>query len=444
MPTKRDDLNGAEHDNKPTHKLEDLQVYKVDLVKRPATGDAFLAVRSADAGGEAVTTKKRRAMSVDQFRQQYRSVDDNSVTIAQRGDPVGKAPVERAVPDADASTEDKREAQKKRSEKYGIEALEDKGERLSYPSNFPTKESLYGDPVNLKFPHATADNEIDVGRATNARTRFKQFADTYEKEKSKKIVHTRIVEAELKAGASPGYDENDPLDKLLPQELVDKLEQGVERESNEDKEGDEMTKVILERMDKLTATVGVLVQRMTPEVMAPIPDQVTEPGAEPPVNPEPEATATPEPEVAPVVLKPEATATSEPEVAPVVPEPEATVPEVTPATTDAPAVETAAVERLNASLETVVSTMEGVARGMEATGSAVTAVGKRVSTLTESVTTLTQRMNSMERGMSTSNVQPVDDTEVESGTVERGADGEPVKKSVFRGVLFGGRQANQG
>jgi len=123
----------------------------------------------------------------------------------------------KAVPDADASNEEKRKAQSDRSEKWGIEALEGKGENLSFPSDFPTDENDYGDPVNLKFP--TEPKE----RAANARVRFKQFADTYEEEKSKKVVHERIVRAELKHGIEPSFDEDDPLDQLLPQDLKDRL-----------------------------------------------------------------------------------------------------------------------------------------------------------------------------------------------------------------------------
>lgn len=76
---------------------------------------------------------------------------------------------------------------------------------------------------NLKFPLGRSNNKLNLARANNARTRFKQFADTYTKTKSKKVVHNRIVKAQLAAGASPGFDENDPLDKLLDKSVKDKL-----------------------------------------------------------------------------------------------------------------------------------------------------------------------------------------------------------------------------
>jgi len=122
-----------------------------------------------------------------------------------------------AVPSKDASNEEKRNAQKARASKYGIEALDGKGENLSYPAGFPTKESLYGDPVNLKYPLESK------ARAANARVRFKQFADNYSKTSSKRIIHERIVRAEIAHGIEPKYNEDDALDRLLPASLVDQM-----------------------------------------------------------------------------------------------------------------------------------------------------------------------------------------------------------------------------
>jgi hypothetical protein len=209
------------NEEKAKYKLEDLNVFKVDIVSKPSTGDKFIVVRSEDENDQEV---------------------------------------ERQVPDKDASDDTKRKSQKKRSEKYEIEALEDKGENLSYPKNDPTKEALYGDPVNLKFPLGKDDNKINQKRANNARTRFKQFSDTYSKQKSKKIVHTRIIEAQLKAGSNPAFDPEDPLDKMLPKDTKDKMKQPVNREDLlNNNESEEM------QMSKLDATVERLesvVERM--------------------------------------------------------------------------------------------------------------------------------------------------------------------------------------
>ena len=51
----------------------------------------------------------------------------------------------KAVPDADASQEEKEQAREARSKKYGIEVLQS-GSALTYPSGFPTTETMYGDP----------------------------------------------------------------------------------------------------------------------------------------------------------------------------------------------------------------------------------------------------------------------------------------------------------
>lgn len=129
----------------------------------------------------------------------------------------------QAVPPGDASTERKREAQRARAKEYGIEALEGKGERLTFGTDMPRSLSDYADPVNLKFPL------VPEGRARNARARFKQFASTYTQTASKRIVHTRIVERLLQIGASPGFDPDDPLDKLLPARLRDRMQGGEKK-----------------------------------------------------------------------------------------------------------------------------------------------------------------------------------------------------------------------
>lgn len=140
---------------------------------------------------------------------------------AMVGTPKFGIETEKAVPPSDAPRDEKREAQRARAEKWGIEALEGKGENLSFPDGGPTDENDFGDPTNLKYPVHTVEN------ARNARVRFKQNADVYEKEKSKRIVHERIVRAELKFDVEPSFDPNDPLDALLPSDLKDRLSKRV-------------------------------------------------------------------------------------------------------------------------------------------------------------------------------------------------------------------------
>lgn len=142
---------------------------------------------------------------------------DVSAIVGARRDAAEAEPVARAVPDASASLEEKRAAQAARAKKWGIEALEGKGERLSFPADGPTTEEEYADPVNLKYMVNTE------ATAANARVRFKQNADVYEQEKSKAIIHERIIRAELKFGINPSFDPDDALDALLPQDLQDEL-----------------------------------------------------------------------------------------------------------------------------------------------------------------------------------------------------------------------------
>lgn len=149
----------------------------------------------------------------------------------------------KQVPPTDASTEDKREAQKVRAKEFGIEALEGKGERLAFPAGYPKDLKMYGDPVNLMYPLDPA------GRARNARARFKQFAgDGYKEDASKRIVHSRIIRRLLELGAKPSFDEDDPLDKLLPQDLQDKLQE--QEGAKDQKQARDVTLLPVEKADE--------------------------------------------------------------------------------------------------------------------------------------------------------------------------------------------------
>jgi len=129
-------------------------------------------------------------------------------------------------PKDDMSREELEAAREARSKEYGIEVLET-GSSLTYPSGYPTKLDDYGDPVNLKYPTDTKE------RAANARVRFKQNADAYQKDSSKKVVHERIVRAELKHGIEPGYDPEDPLDQMLPSDLKDQLTESTTKQGGQ-------------------------------------------------------------------------------------------------------------------------------------------------------------------------------------------------------------------
>lgn len=183
----------------------------------------FSSVESARQLRDAIVVRVR---SEDDFESgTLRREKITRDVTAMVGTPKVGSETEKVVPASDASRDEKREAQKARSEKWGIEALEGKGENLSFPAGGPTDENDYADPVNIKYPVHTVEN------ARNARVRFKQNADVYEKEKSKRIVHERIVRAELKLGIEPSFDPDDPLDALLPGDLKDQLSKRAKSES---------------------------------------------------------------------------------------------------------------------------------------------------------------------------------------------------------------------
>jgi hypothetical protein len=140
----------------------------------------------------------------------------------QRHHFVLKRDVAKAVPDQGATSEDKEAARAARSKQYGIQVLES-GSNLSYPADGPTRESLYADPVNLKYPLGYASNERDAGRIRNALARFKQNAATYTEDASRGRVYERIVRAALAEDIAVSYDPADPVDALLPADLKDRL-----------------------------------------------------------------------------------------------------------------------------------------------------------------------------------------------------------------------------
>jgi len=133
-----------------------------------------------------------------------------------------KIDAEKAVPAADAPAEDKRAAQETRSKKYGIEILSTNS-ALSYPADAPTTETLYGDPVNIKYPLGGTDNQPDAARVRNALARFKQNAAVYTEDAARGKVYARIVEQALALGIDVSYDPEDPVDALLPADLKDRL-----------------------------------------------------------------------------------------------------------------------------------------------------------------------------------------------------------------------------
>ena len=125
--------------------------------------------------------------------------------------------VVKSAPRDNMTREQLDKARKERSAKFKIEVSS--ASNLTYPSGYPRELKDYGDPVNLKFPTDSP------ARAANARVRFKQNADhIYDKEVSQKIVHNRIIEAELDHGITPEIKPGDRLDELLEKDLVERIE----------------------------------------------------------------------------------------------------------------------------------------------------------------------------------------------------------------------------
>lgn len=136
--------------------------------------------------------------------------------------------VEKVVPKKDADSDTKKKAQADRSKKYGIEILT-KNSSLSYPSDAPTTERLYGDPVNLKYPLAyDGDTKPDPARTRNAIARFKQNYKEYSKKSSQSRIYERIVRAAMAADIDVSYDPDNPVDSLLPGGMKTRLQKNAD------------------------------------------------------------------------------------------------------------------------------------------------------------------------------------------------------------------------
>lgn len=138
----------------------------------------------------------------------------------------------------DASVEERRAAKDRRSQEFGIEVVD--GTALTPRADGPvvTTDSdmdLYGDPVNFLYPLGVRGGRtLDRNRVAAARAAFKgargaSRGGPYEQESSRRVVHTRIVEAEFEVGIIPGLDPDDDLDALLPSELFERQEAGITR-----------------------------------------------------------------------------------------------------------------------------------------------------------------------------------------------------------------------
>ncbi len=172
-----------------------------------------------DGNGETSTDLEHNHKVVEFSVQQS---NDHSHTIEKTAAKKRDVCTKALKPTSDMTTEEKRKGQQERAKKYGIEPLDNNGERLAFPVAYPTDLEDYADPVNLKFPIDTK------GRAASARVDFKTFAISYEKDESRQIVHNRIVRGELKHGIVPSYDVDCELDKLLTSATLKMIDEAAE------------------------------------------------------------------------------------------------------------------------------------------------------------------------------------------------------------------------
>ena len=170
----------------------------------------------------------------------------------------------KQVPPADATPDAKREAQQKRAAEFGIQALESNA-NLSYPKGDPTQLSLYGDPVNLKYPLGREDNKRDRDRIASAVSYFRTNYKGYTEKASQVRVFSRIIEAGLAEGMEISYRDDHPVDKALPGTLKDRMkkndpEDGDDAESNGSEAGSSSSVSMDEWLEGAAAQVeGLLV-----------------------------------------------------------------------------------------------------------------------------------------------------------------------------------------
>lgn len=210
-------------------------IRRVELDENTENDEATLwaEVDWTPKGKQIVGEKEFRYLSAD-FHPNYQDNETQSFhgptllgagltnrPVVKRMEPVVQLSEYRLAlePSDDLSREELKSSQKERSDKFGVEIVESAA--LTFPNDFPQDLNLYGDPVNLKFPVDSVD------RARNARVRFKQFGISgYKNEKSRAIVHDRMVKRELDLGIVPSFDDNDSLDQLLSPDLKAKLKKG--------------------------------------------------------------------------------------------------------------------------------------------------------------------------------------------------------------------------
>ncbi|MFZ5986384.1 MAG: DUF6582 domain-containing protein [Bacillota bacterium] len=136
-----------------------------------------------------------------------------------------------------------------RSKKYKIGIKE--GGNLTKPGEWAdVADDDWADPVNYSYPIHTADN------ARNAKTRFANPDNREAKgytEEEQQIIWERLIRAELKFGIEVGYDKDNPLDRVLPDEVKKKMK-GFEKNETIQKKPHNLNEVLNLKVDILDET----------------------------------------------------------------------------------------------------------------------------------------------------------------------------------------------
>jgi hypothetical protein len=119
-------------------------------------------------------------------------------------------------------------SQEERCKKYGIEITDSSHD--DPPDNGPTAESMFADPVGLRFPLGKKDNSLDADVILKSIGDFKSDTSEYKETLSKSRIYTRLIRAAMSKNIDIDYDQEDDLDKLLPKEVSDLLAKSTDDE----------------------------------------------------------------------------------------------------------------------------------------------------------------------------------------------------------------------
>lgn len=138
--------------------------------------------------------------------------------------------ITQGIPVETATDEIKKQALDARSEKYGIEKLSGDG-NLTIREGMPSAESMYGDPVNLRYPICDAENLYSSDIMKSSIRQFEKETDLYT-DASKK----RILERLFRRGIAKGFNFDDVQNKTFSELLPDDLKHRISKRNNDEPE----------------------------------------------------------------------------------------------------------------------------------------------------------------------------------------------------------------